>query len=85
MGKIILLALTIILSLLIMQNTPKEKALEIAEQECNNQGWKFEDVSVTDEKDKWFVMTNKFFRGGNALIYIDKKTGKIINKKYNPK
>ena len=68
-----------------MQNISKEKALKIAEQECKKENWNFENVSISDEKDRWFVLTNKSFRGGNALLYIDKKTGEIINKTYNQK
>jgi len=69
----------------IMLDISKEEASKIAEQECKKENWKFEDVSISDEKDQWFVMTNKSYRGGNALIYIDKKSGKVINKMYNPK
>lgn len=55
----------------------KEKALETAKKECEKENWEFKDVSISDEKDRWFIMTNKSYRGGNALIYIDKKTGAI--------
>ncbi|HCC59837.1 MAG: hypothetical protein A2402_00400 [Candidatus Staskawiczbacteria bacterium RIFOXYC1_FULL_37_43] len=87
MQKIVLFLLAIILSLSIMQDISSKKALEIAEKECKDSDWDFSNVSITEteDKSKWFVLTNKSFRGGNALIYIDKQTGKIISKQYNSK
>ncbi|OGZ63966.1 MAG: hypothetical protein A2998_01265 [Candidatus Staskawiczbacteria bacterium RIFCSPLOWO2_01_FULL_37_25b] len=66
-----------------MADISSEEALKIAEQECKKENWEFKDISISDEKDRWFVLTNKSFRGGNAFIYIDKKTGEVINKTYN--
>lgn len=61
----------------------KEKALEIAKKECKKEKWEFKDVNISDEGDNWFILTNKSYRGGNALIYVSKDTGSIIKKMYN--
>lgn len=62
----------------------KEEALNIAERICKESGWEWKDVTIEEGKDKWTVATFSLRDGGNANIEIDKHTGKVINKFYNP-
>lgn len=60
----------------------REKALEIAENICAQEKWKWEDnkISITDQGSEWHIMTNNNSFGMNAVINIDKRTGEVITK-----
>ena len=59
----------------------KKEALKIAEDVCKKEKWErfWHGIKVEDEDSYWKVWT-PFRLGGNILIRIDKKTGKVIEK-----
>ena len=62
----------------------KEEALKIAEKVCEESGWKWIDVSVLEDKEKWTIRTNSHADGSNAFVEIDKKTGAVLRKSFGP-
>lgn len=77
-GKILSNAITI--NILESAKITRGRALEIAEAECLDSGWGFNEPLITDKTDYWEVMTNKNTLGGNAYICIDKATGSVLAK-----
>ncbi len=63
----------------------KEEALKIAEKVCEESGWKWIDVSVLEDKDKWTIRTNSHADGSNVFVEIDKKTGAVLRKGFGPR
>jgi hypothetical protein len=55
-------------------------ALKIAEDACRISGWKFKDATAEEKPDSWIIRTNTHALGMNAMIKIDKYTGKVKEK-----
>ena len=56
------------------------EANEIAREICLNEGWKFVDENIKDNKQYFDITTNYGKLGSNVFIRIDKKNGNIIEK-----
>lgn len=63
---------------------PQTRGLDIAKKLCQQEGYEWKDASIEDAGDAWLVHTGGLQDGGNADILIDKTTGKILNKHFNP-
>jgi hypothetical protein len=60
-------------------------ALKIAQQVCKESDWEWEDVSIRDAGDYYSIATKSFQAGGNAIIEIDKQTGKVLKRFISPR
>ncbi len=58
----------------------REEALQKAREVCDRQGWAWENEHVADHPDYWDVTTRWGRLGGNVLIRIDKRNGKVLEK-----
>ena len=59
----------------------KEELLEITKRAVEEHGWKFRGPCyITTHIGYYVVRTNTHFRGGNAVIKIDSKTGEVLRK-----
>lgn len=63
---------------------PKSQALDIARKLCGREGYKWKDVSIKDDGEAWLIRTGGLQVGGDAEIRIDKATGEVLEKHFNP-
>ncbi|MFH1024277.1 MAG: hypothetical protein V1809_12925 [Planctomycetota bacterium] len=61
----------------------RAKALVIAKQEIERDGHAWRSPGIRDKGARWEVVTNVGALGGNAHVFIDKRTGKVTNKFFN--
>jgi hypothetical protein len=64
----------------------KQQALEIARAECEDRGWPWREPVLAQEhlRSYWFV-TDWQFKGGNATIAVDYRSGKIVHAAFSPR
>jgi len=61
----------------------RDRATEIARQHASANGWPWvEPIRVSEGITRIHVMTNASYRGGNANIWIDVATGKVVSSAY---
>lgn len=65
------------------ETTPKSKALDIAKDLCEQEGYEWKDVSVEDNGAVWRIQTGGLQLGGNAEILVDKSTGEVVEQHFN--
>ncbi len=60
----------------------EDEALRIAKKACSQSGWEWTDIKLKDmaSEEQYIVMTHASKRDGHAEIYIDKKSGRVLQK-----
>lgn len=64
----------------------KEQAVLIAQKECADRGWEWEEpIKIRSGLGVWVVWTHHGWRGVNAIIRIDKWNGKVVAASFIPR
>ena len=71
----------------------REEVLKVARSTVEKQGWPWEEPVLVKRERKfvivgailWHVTTNANYRGANANVWIDDKTGRVVSKAFAPR
>ena len=55
----------------------RERALEIAHQECEKQGWGWDNAHIVEELRTWLIWTMGGIRG-SPFVVVDQQTGEVV-------